>query len=356
MRGAYYILKKFLINKIKIYLSIQYRLNRKRFFMAHIYLFAVCIILAALSLLISMPFSISADNGTDTLSAIVLLQSQLFISLGLILANYFSNLLSWSMLLFIASIFLTIGRLYDLNKSYAYLLLYALPIVNIVFFLYLCCKKGSSEPNKYGVPVIHISDNELLDTPGFYIEEPINTSYQTTLFEQVFSWRGRLNRQRYLLRNIGLLGMCVLVFTGISVTFMLFIGMSVAVKAVADIPTISLSISTIGFIFTTVFVMFFITVLLMIIPALWKIRRWHDLGHSGFYLLLTELPYFLIVCGLPDFTEESASGYGIAALVLIILLILWLLCVNLYLLLIKGTTGENVYGKDPLSDNNTPIK
>ncbi len=345
-------MKKILKNKIKIYLSMQYRLNRRRFFMAHIYLFAVCIILAALSLLISLPFSISADNGSDTLSAIIPLQSQLFISLGLILAHYFSNLLSWSVLLFIASIFLTIGRLYDLNKSYVYLFLYALPIVNIVFFLYLCYKKGSAESNQYGVPVTCISDNELLAIP----EEQLNASYQTTLFEQMFSWKGRLNRQRYFLRNISLLGMCVLIFASISIILMLFIGMSVVAETITDTPSISLSISTVVFLFITASIMFFITILLTIIPALWKIRRWHDLGHSGFYLLLTELPYFFIACGLPDFADGSISDYEIAAFVLIMLLILWLVCINLYLLLIKGTNGENIYGEDPLASNNTLIK
>ncbi|WP_182187581.1 DUF805 domain-containing protein [Pectinatus frisingensis] len=351
-------MKKFIIDAVHIYLSMQYRLNRRRFLMAHIFLLVIGFVLSIFSILFSLFYlpspliPITSGNAvTDTaLAALVPLPTRLSISLGLILSSYFSSLISWSVVLSAFSLILTIGRLYDLNKSYKYLCLYAVPGINLCFFLYLCIKKGSPADNHYGPPTASLSNNALYAGPCFYVEEPINTSYSASLFEQVFSWRGRLNRQRYFFRNIGFISLYLFSFLVLSILTVFLIGLGFAATAITAISDLSFSISSCFFILLIISIISFITILAVIIPAFWKIRRWHDLDRSGFYLLLTELPYYALLCGIPSFSvNNSIIGSNELEFIFIILTILWISAVNLYLLFIKGSPNDNTYGKDPIA-------
>lgn len=351
-------MKNFITTNIKIYLSMQYRLNRSRFILAHVYLFAGCLLLAALALPFTLPSFVSSwfhmggtipNSATDVLTTVLPPDKGYSIGLGFILANYLNSFFSWSILFFAASICLSISRLYDLEKDYRLLLLYAVPFANIIFFLYLCLKKGSESINKYGIPVNKLSDSALLATPGYHLQEPINTSYPATLFEQIFSWEGRLNRLRYFLRNIGLISICILAIAILTVALIFFAGIGVIFQLAVDISDITVGISFITFLLLVANIFFFASIAVTLILLFWKIRRWHDLSHSGFYVLLTEAPYYLLTCVLPSFSDNIIStGDNILLLLITIITFVWMVCANLYLLLIKGTSGENKYGKDPI--------
>lgn len=49
---------------------------------------------------------------------------------------------------------LMIRRLHDFNQSGWWVLISLIPIINILFFLFLLFKKGTEDSNKYGPPVI----------------------------------------------------------------------------------------------------------------------------------------------------------------------------------------------------------
>lgn len=50
----------------------------------------------------------------------------------------------------VSNIMLTIRRLHDMNKSGWWFLLFFIPIVNVIFYLYVYLKKGTTGPNDYG--------------------------------------------------------------------------------------------------------------------------------------------------------------------------------------------------------------
>ena len=48
------------------------------------------------------------------------------------------------------SLFLGIKRLHDLDKSAVWIVLCVIPLINMIFFAYLCLIKGTDGDNKYG--------------------------------------------------------------------------------------------------------------------------------------------------------------------------------------------------------------
>ena len=52
--------------------------------------------------------------------------------------------------LFISSVSLGIRRLHDLDKSGWMILIYAVPLLNAVFGIYLLAAKGTDGPNRFG--------------------------------------------------------------------------------------------------------------------------------------------------------------------------------------------------------------
>ena len=48
------------------------------------------------------------------------------------------------------SLFLGIKRLHDLDKSAVWIILCVIPLINMLFFAYLCLIKGTDGDNKYG--------------------------------------------------------------------------------------------------------------------------------------------------------------------------------------------------------------
>ena len=101
---------------------------------------------------------------------------------------------------------------------------------------------------------------------------------------KIFAIEGRLNRWRYFTKSLKMLAL-------------MFVG-GIFSKIISVVGTIIIFIASIGCI-------------------LLSIRRLHDLDKSGFYLLLTVIPFVDFILGI-------------------------------YLLFAKGTEGDNQYGEDPL--------
>jgi len=125
-----------------------------------------------------------------------------------------------------------------------------------------------------------------------------------------FSYEGRLNRWPYFLRYIG----CLVAYF----IFMIFLGIMAGIiansnTAIGNIITLLIS-----------FLLLIAALIMVIFMLMQSIKRLHDLDKSGWYLLI-----------------RLAS---------IIPLIGWIivLCFDLYLFFVKGTTGPNRFGPDPL--------
>lgn len=109
------------------FLSTKGRINRQIFI-----LYFICFLLFA-TLMIVPTSSIIIGNSSDLVIEIITTISSVTIEIA-----------------FLPSLFLTAKRLHDLNKSAVYMTLYVIPLINILFFLYLCLAKGTSGENKYG--------------------------------------------------------------------------------------------------------------------------------------------------------------------------------------------------------------
>ena len=121
--------------------------------------------------------------------------------------------------------------------------------------------------------------------------------------ENFFQWHGRLNRLRYLKRLLALLGISVV----------LYIVMMVFVILVGD-NTMQMDESTANGIFG----LFTLLCLPITVSSyMLMIRRLHDIGLSGFFILLSFIPIV---------------SFGFL----------------LYILFKRGTEGDNGYGPDPL--------
>ena len=116
------------------------------------------------------------------------------------------------------------------------------------------------------------------------------------IIENFFRWEGRLNRKPYILYSIG-------------IWFLMLI-----LNVVADVLGDSRSSVALLVAFAL-----YLAVLALCVPSVMlTIRRWHDLGKSGWFSLLLLVPLVNFVVGL-------------------------------YLWVKKGDDGPNQYGEDPLA-------
>lgn len=109
------------------FLSTKGRINRKIFI-----LYAVSFILFCLFLII------------PTLLIVISTTDEMIIDISV---SIVSTLIELALL---PSLFLGIKRLHDLNNSAVWIILYVIPLINILFFIYLCLIKGTTGDNKYG--------------------------------------------------------------------------------------------------------------------------------------------------------------------------------------------------------------
>ncbi|MDP1750278.1 MAG: DUF805 domain-containing protein [Reyranella sp.] len=119
----------------------------------------------------------------------------------------------------------------------------------------------------------------------------------------LFSFQGRINRAKFWLIHIG-----------IDVAFVVITGLTVGGAALSgDVEAARAAMGTSGAVATLLF-----------IPLVWiglaaSVKRWHDRGKSGWWVLIGLVPvigglWFLIECGF-----------------------------------LAGTSGPNAYGSDPLT-------
>lgn len=73
----------------------------------------------------------------------------------------FFNMLGCDIVAIIIQGFFSVKRLRDLNLSAWHLLIFIIPLVSIVFEIYIMVKKGTSESNKYGDPQTDLSKKQL---------------------------------------------------------------------------------------------------------------------------------------------------------------------------------------------------
>lgn len=109
------------------FLSTKGRINRKIFILYAISFILFCLFLIIPTLLIVI--STTDETIVDISASIV----SILIELALL-----------------PSLFLGIKRLHDLDKSAVWIVLYVIPLINILFFIYLCLRRGSIGDNKYG--------------------------------------------------------------------------------------------------------------------------------------------------------------------------------------------------------------
>lgn len=121
--------------------------------------------------------------------------------------------------------------------------------------------------------------------------------------ENFFRWQGRLNRKRFIMRLFALTG----------IGMVLYALMVMAVLVTSDVPMYPDETVVEGLFGFFTLLSFPITVASYML----MIRRLHDIGLSGYFVLLALIP--LVSLGF-----------------------------MLYILFKKGTDGDNAYGPDPL--------
>ena len=121
--------------------------------------------------------------------------------------------------------------------------------------------------------------------------------------ENFFRWDGRLNRKRYLKRLLTLMGIGIALY----ILMVIFAILSAGLAAVPDESLVESIFGT----FTL------LSLPITVSSYMLMIRRLHDTGLSGFFVLLSFVPII---------------SFGLL----------------LYLLFKKGTEGDNQYGPDPL--------
>lgn len=124
----------------------------------------------------------------------------------------------------------------------------------------------------------------------------------TGLVANFFQWNGRLNRLRYIKRGFAI--------AGVAFAFYIIAGiLAIASSDNADALT--------GALIAIYGIFFLLCLPLTVSSYMLMIRRLHDLDLSGFFCLLSFVPF--VNLGL-----------------------------SIYLLAKKGTDGDNAYGPDPL--------
>lgn len=128
---------------------------------------------------------------------------------------------------------------------------------------------------------------------------------QETLVQLLFSAKGRINRQKFLFAVIGWVAL-IMVMMVISSIF----------TAMAMNPDASSFWSVMAGLFGIINIVIYIAMMYSSIAL--QIKRWHDLDRSGWFTLLGFLPIVNLI-------------YAV------------------YVYCVKGTTGDNQFGKDPLA-------
>lgn len=153
-----------------------------------------------------------------------------------------------------------------------------------------------------GSPVVEMSSESSGDWDSPYVEDK-------GIYEKYFTHKGRLNRKRYCLRLLCLFVLAVLVQ-------MIGVELLSGDYAVDQIEKLYLDAGNyIGM--ASIVISFVCFAFLNVAEIMITIRRLHDLGHTGWFALVTFIPFVNFIFGI-------------------------------YLLFAQGNRGPNIYGPDPL--------
>tara|TARA_Y100001954_G_scaffold205010_1_gene226732 strand:+ start:916 stop:1293 length:378 start_codon:yes stop_codon:yes gene_type:complete len=119
----------------------------------------------------------------------------------------------------------------------------------------------------------------------------LTNRFKEIFIKKLFSWKGRCSRTEYVIRILGIIVLII-------ISWLLMI----------------ISIETNTSIFTNLSIVITIFYVLQVIPL--DIRRLHDLNFSGWWVLLTTIPYLGMILFIP-------------------------------FIFLKGTKGSNKYGEEP---------
>ncbi len=156
-----------------------------------------------------------------------------------------------------------------------------------------------------------------------------------TIREKYFSFHGRLNRKRYILRSLALAAFLAIVQI---VICLLVVGIYICAEQLncvdfIDVNYISPTAYMVDFALNVVFFVVDLTIGMSLM-----VRRLHDLNRSGFLALFN---YVLSIVFFALFVEFGFFFLFIGLLVG--------LSFAIYLIFFKGTKGDNKYGPDPLA-------
>ena len=144
--------------------------------------------------------------------------------------------------------------------------------------------------------------------------------------QNYFSFQGRLNRQPYWLRILLLVVVII-----VSATWIMFVGPAFGLSTYGIYPIVP--------------------ILLIILVSLLSlaVRRLHDRNKSGWWLV----PFYLIPNVLNGIANQLGENpLAIALFLASFALSIWALIEIGFL---RGTTGDNDYGPDPLEGRAVPV-
>ena len=252
-------------------MSTRGRLGRKVFNLYVLFVFLLCVVLI-------VPINILGASASDGVFFFVGLAAQ-----GIIEAAVMPG------------IFLMVRRLHDLNRSGTYTVLSAVPGLNILFILYLMLFKGTKGGNRYG------SEITSQDEDG-------GADFAYTLTERerkYFSAEGRIGRGilcRYIAVLLGTATVALLILLGLSFTSVPLYGVDLmgldinsefGWLAEALLGTHLLSALSVAF---PVYFLLVIAFDMLLIPADFLfVRRLHDIGFCGWWLLIIKVIPFAVV-------------------------------------------------------------
>ena len=154
------------------------------------------------------------------------------------------------------------------------------------------------------------------------------------MLKKYFSFRGRLNRKAFWLRNLALFGTALFIYFVAGLVF--FTSPSGLLTSVGtDFP---MTLVVIRLLFIPLILVFYVASFSL------AARRLHDRNKSGWWLVGYFLILVVVVGVIEDFGPDS--NISLTAQLAGILTGLWYF-INLGLL--KGTNGANKFGADPLT-------
>ena len=253
------------------FLSTRGRLGRKVFNLYVLFVFLLCVVLV-------VPINILGASAFDSVSFFVGLAAQ-----GIVEAAVMPG------------IFLMVRRLHDLNHSGVYTVLAAIPGINVFFILYLMLFKSTKSDNRYGSEITSQKEAGSADS-----------SYTLTEREKkYFSTEGRIGRIvlcKYIAVLLGTAAIALLILLGLSFTSVPLYGIDLMGFDVANefgwllealLGTHLLSALSVAF---PVYFLLVIAYDMLIIPADFLfVRRLHDIGFCGWWLLIIKVIPFAVV-------------------------------------------------------------